>query len=62
MNDLDVLKRVPREHYTTHLGKLLKVEELIQILQNENDKYVDGDVSRQTAKRRVQKVSNIRKK
>lgn len=62
MNDLDVLKRVPREHYTTHLGKLLKVEELIQILQNENDKYVDGDVSRQTAKRRIQKVSNIRKK
>ena len=62
MNNLDVLKRVPREHYTTHLGKLLKVEELIQILQNENDKYVDGDVSRQTAKRRVQKVSDNRKK
>ena len=62
MNDLDVLKRIPREHYTTYLGKLLKVEELIQILQNENDKYVDGDVSRQATERRVQKVSNIRKK
>jgi hypothetical protein len=62
MIDKELLKRLPKDHYTTHLGKTIKVGELIQLLEDEENKYNNGDVSRQTTKRRVQKVSRMRKK
>ena len=35
MIDKELLKRLPKEHYTTHLGKIIKVGELIQLLEDE---------------------------
>lgn len=36
MNELDLLKRIPKEHYTEHSGKTIKVEELLRILEKQN--------------------------
>lgn len=58
---MDLLKRIPKEHYTTHLNKMIKVGDLIQLLQQEENKYSDGNVLRQNIKRRIQKVSRRRK-
>jgi len=35
MNDLELLKKIPKEHYTEHSGKPLLVRDLIKILDEE---------------------------
>ena len=39
MNELDLLKRIPKEHYTTHNGKIIKVEDLIRLLGEKDKKF-----------------------
>lgn len=43
MNDLDLLKRIPKEHYTTHNGKTIKVEELLRLIEEQNKKSKNTD-------------------
>ena len=38
MDQLDLLKRIPKEHYTEHKGKIIKVEELLRMLEKQNKK------------------------
>lgn len=38
MNDLDLLKRIPKEHYTDYKGKPVKVEKLLQLLEKQHKK------------------------
>lgn len=45
MTELDLLKKIPKEHYTLHNGKLIKVEELI-------GKLYEKDTSNGTTRRR----------
>jgi hypothetical protein len=35
MNDLELLKKIPKEHYTDHCGKPLLIRDLIKILGEE---------------------------
>jgi len=35
MNDLELLKKIPKEHYTEHSGKALLIRDLIKILDEE---------------------------
>jgi len=37
MNDLELLKKIPKEHYTEHSGKPLLVRDLIKILDDETE-------------------------
>jgi hypothetical protein len=37
MNDLELLKKIPKEHYTEHSGKALLIRDLIKILDEEAD-------------------------
>jgi hypothetical protein len=37
MNDLELLKKIPKEHYTEHCGKPLLIRDLIKILGEEVD-------------------------
>ena len=32
MNDIELLKKIPKEHYTLQGNKLIKVEDLLKIL------------------------------
>lgn len=36
MDQTQLLKRIPKEHWTTHKGKLIKVEKLLSILNEKN--------------------------
>jgi hypothetical protein len=38
MNDLELLKTMPSEHYTPHEGKWMYVRELIKILEKKEKK------------------------
>lgn len=39
MTEIELLKHMPKEHYTTHNGKSIKVGELIELLlKEESDK------------------------
>jgi len=58
MNDIDLLQKIPKEHYTLHENKLCKVGDLLNILK---DKYNDEKLLRQNTKRRIHKVSSVRK-
>jgi hypothetical protein len=35
MNDLQLLKKLPKEHYTEHSGKPILIRDLIKVLQEE---------------------------
>jgi hypothetical protein len=37
MNDLELLKKIPKEHYTDHGGKAILVRDLMKILGEEVD-------------------------
>jgi len=37
MNDLELLKKIPKEHYTDHSGKAILVRDLMKILGEEVD-------------------------
>jgi hypothetical protein len=37
MNDIELLKKIPKEHYTEHSGKALLIRDLIKILGEEAD-------------------------
>jgi hypothetical protein len=38
MSDMELLKILPKEHYTPHEGKWIMVRELIKILENKKKK------------------------
>lgn len=38
MEDLDLLKRIPKEHYTEYKGKPIKVEKLLQLFEKQHKK------------------------
>jgi len=35
MNDIELLKKIPKEHYTEHSGKPILIRDLIKILDEE---------------------------
>ena len=37
MNDLELLKKLPKEHYTEHSGKPILIRDLIKILDEETE-------------------------
>jgi hypothetical protein len=38
MDQLDLLKRIPKEHYTLHKGKIIRVGDLLRLLYEKNKK------------------------
>jgi hypothetical protein len=36
MNEIELLKRIPKEHYTFYNGKVVKVEDLLKKLYEKN--------------------------
>lgn len=46
MNETELLKKIPKEHYTIHNGKTLKVGELIKKLEKKNEKNTSNGTSR----------------
>jgi hypothetical protein len=38
MDQLDLLKRIPKEHYTLHDGKIIRVGDLLNLLSKKNKK------------------------
>jgi len=41
MDQIDLLKKIPKEHYTLYEGKMIKVGDLLQLLLEKTDKKVD---------------------
>jgi len=37
MNDLELLKKIPKEHYTEHSGKPILIRDLIKVLDEETE-------------------------
>ena len=38
MTEIDMLKAMPKEHYTTHNGKIIKVGALLKLLLEQEEK------------------------
>lgn len=43
MNEIELLKRIPKEHYTVHNGQMIKVQDLIKKLY---EKDINNGVTR----------------
>lgn len=54
MESLDVLKRIPQEHYTQYKGKCIMVKDLVKI--------VEEEIDRKKEKKRRKKRNGSRKK
>ena len=37
MNDIELLKKIPKEHYTEHSGKPILIRDLIKVLDEETE-------------------------
>jgi len=46
MNDLELLKKIPKEHFTLYKGKMIKVADLLKQLKLENEKNTNNGSSR----------------
>jgi len=42
MDQIELLSRIPKEHYTTHEGKQIKVGELLSILNKKNTNHASS--------------------
>ena len=51
MNEIDLLKKIPKEHYTSHEGKTIKVGDLLK-------KLYEKDTNNGTARYRKNKSGN----
>lgn len=57
MNDIDLLRKIPKEHYTSHEGKTIKVGDLLKKLyEKDTDNGITGNRKNNTI-RKTGKIS-----
>lgn len=46
VNEIELLKKIPKEHYTCHQGKTMKVEVLLNLMLRKYEKDTNNGIAR----------------